>query len=449
MQGTIIIGGGISGLSTSYDLARGGAAHTLIEKQPRLGGVIETRGWENCVLECGPDSFLGAKPEAAALIQEIGLGSELIGSNDRERTTYILKRGRLVRLPDGVMMIVPTRILPMAATPLLGWSTKARMALEWFRRPVVSPDRSVAAFVTDHFGREALDYLAEPLLSGVYGGDPRQLSAACVLPRFFAMEAEYGSLVKGVLRARGQAAASGSLFRTLKCGLGTLVKALASTANVLHGEAQAIERREGGGFRVRVSGDWMEAEQVVLACPAWAAADLLTGVDGELARQLAGIAYSSSLILSLVYRAADFDGTRAGFGFLVPGKERRRLVACTFATAKFAHRAPPDRLVLRCFLGGSGDAAVLGESDEWVLKTTREELRTILGLTAAPLFHLVTRWPRSMAQYTVGHAARVLEIETRAAAIPGLHLAGNAYHGIGIPDCVKTGRQAAARILAP
>src|SRR6266404_6351411 len=386
MQRTIIIGGGISGLSAAYDLARAGAPHTLIEKQSRLGGVIETRSWENCVLECGPDSFLGAKPEAAALIKELGLESEIIGSNDHQRTTYILKNRSLVPLPEGVMMIVPTRIMPMIKTPLLGWSTKILMGLEWFRRPASVSDRSVAEFVIDHFGSETLDYLAEPLLSGVYGGDPRELSVESVLPRFVEMEAKYGSLAKGVVRSRGKAPPGGSLFRTLKGGLGKLVEALASTANVRHGEAEAIERRAGGGFRVRVAGDWMEAEHVVLACPAWSAAALWNGVDAELSGLLGSIGYSSSLIVSLIYRAADFDGMRAGFGFLVPRKERQRLVACTFAGTKFPHRAPEDRIVLRCFFGGMGDEGVLQESDESLVAAAREELHRILGLTAAPIF---------------------------------------------------------------
>src|SRR5258706_4034231 len=281
MQPALMLGGGISGLSAAHDLARAGVSHTLIERQPRVGGVIETRSWEDCVLDCGPDSFLGAKPEATALIKELGLESELIGSNDHERTTYIVKKGRLVPLPEGVMMMVPTRVMPMVKTPLLGWPTKVRMGLEWFRRPARMPERSVADFVRDHFGAETLDYLAEPLLSGVYGGDPRQLSVTSVLPRFVELETKYGSLAKGVLAGHGSAPPGGSLFRTLKSGLGKVTDALASHANVRHGEAEKIERRQDGGFRVRVSGDWMEAENVVVACPAWSAAALLGGEDAE------------------------------------------------------------------------------------------------------------------------------------------------------------------------
>ena len=444
----VVVGGGISGLSAAYDLEREGVACTILEKQARPGGVIETRVAGECTLDCGPDSFLSAKPEALALITELGLESEVIGSNDHQRTTYIWKQGRLIPLPEGVMMIVPTRMLPMAKSPLLGWGTKLRMAAEVFRGPGGGAERSVADFVIDHFGRETLDYLAEPLLSGVYGGDPARLSVAGVLPRFLQMEAQYGSLVRGVLNSRGTGALTGPLFRTLKSGLSKLTGALASRAKICHAQAETIERRESGGFRIRAKGNWIEADRVIVACPAWAAAQLLAPVDAKLAERLGEIEYSSSLTLSLIYRASEFDGIRAGFGFLVPRKERQRLAACTFVGSKFSYRVPEDRIALRCFFGGAGDEAVLGESDEALVAIARRELGRVLGLTAAPVEHVIARWPRSMAQYTVGHAQRIADIGARTTGIPGLHLAGNAYEGIGIPDCIRTGRQAARRILA-
>jgi oxygen-dependent protoporphyrinogen oxidase len=441
----IVIGGGIAGLAAAHDLAKAGVPHTLIEKRPRLGGVIETRSWDGCVLECGPDSFISQKPEALALIQEVGLGDQVIGSNDAGRVTYILRRGRLTRLPEGATMFVPTRPGPMLASPLVGWRTKIRMGLELLRRPAANPDRSVAEFVTDHFGRETLDYLAEPLLAGVYGGDPAQLSAASVLPRFVEMERTHGSLVRALMKVR-PAESGVPLFRSLKGGLGCLVDRLAASANVLHGEAEALERARDG-FRVRVNGDWMEAAHVILACPAWAAAKLAVRLDGALAGLLEQVPYTSSAIVSLIYRDQEFDGQRAGTGFLVPRVERRKLMACTFVGMKFSHRVPEGKLTLRCFFGGAGNDAVVGESDHALTGAARQELRRILGLTAAPVFTNVARWSRSMAQYTVGHAARLREIEGRTASIPGLHLAGNAYAGIGIPDCIRMGRAAAKKIL--
>src|SRR3984957_14149824 len=255
MSRVIVVGGGISGLSAAYDLSRAGIDCLVLEKQPRLGGVIQTNSWEGCVLEGGPDSFISSKPEALALIRELGLEGEVIGSNDHQRTTYILKHGELVALPEGVMMIVPTRVMPMVESPLLSWGTKIRMGLEYFRKPGESRDRSVAEFVVDHFGQETLDYLAEPLLSGVYGGDPAQLSIASVLPRFLEMEKKYGSLVRGVLASRRNSARPGAapapLFQTLKNGLGKLVDTLASRVDIAHAEVEAIER-EGSGFRARV-----------------------------------------------------------------------------------------------------------------------------------------------------------------------------------------------------
>jgi oxygen-dependent protoporphyrinogen oxidase len=238
-----------------------------------------------------------------------------------------------------------------------------------------------------------------------------------------------------------------SLFRTLKGGLSTMIDALSKDLQVEHKTVDTIEREGGNRFRVRAGGHEMEADHVILAGPAWSAAALVRGIDDELSRLLDGIPYSSSAIVSLIYNAAEFDGMRAGFGFLVPKRERRRLAACTFVNTKFPFRAPENRIVLRCFFGGVGDGGALEESDESLVGMAREELRRILGLNAAPVHHTVARWPRSMAQYVVGHGERVREIQDRAAAIPGLHLAGNGYEGIGIPDCIRMGRRAAKSVL--
>jgi oxygen-dependent protoporphyrinogen oxidase len=430
---TVIIGAGISGLSAAYYLARRGAPSIVLDPRPRPGGVIETVRADGFTIEGGPDSFLAAKPEALALIRELGLEGEVIASNDHQRKTYIRKRGRMVEMPDGLMMVVPTKILPMALSPLLGWPTKIRMGLEFFRRPgPKQPDQSIAEFIRDHYGQETVDYLAEPLLSGVYGGDPRNLSVRSVLPRFAEMADRYGSLTRGIVsNLPKHSSGGGALFRTLKGGLGELVDALArSVQGKTEFRCAAAERIEssGAGLRVRVGGDWIEAPSVVVACEAYNAAPLFSGRLQEL---LAGIAYSSSIVMALAYNGPQ---PMRGFGFLVPLKERRRIAAATWVGSKFNHRVPEGQTLARCFLPGEEMPDPL---------EVHRELSALTGLRGDPLFHRVFRWPRAMAQYEVGHAVRAAEIKALASQTPGLYIIGNAYSGIGIPDCIRLAKQAA------
>jgi oxygen-dependent protoporphyrinogen oxidase len=460
MSRVVIIGGGISGLSAAYYLAKGGCAATILESRTRLGGVIQTERVDGCTIEAGPDSFLSAKPAALDLIGELGLADQVIGSNDHLRITYIRKGGRLVPMPDGLMMMVPTRIMPLLTTGLLSFRTKVRMGMELLRSPKMKAgDESVAQFVEEHYGAEAVDYLAEPLLSGIYGGNPAELSVTSVLPRFVSLAARYGSLTRGVLAERAKASHGASpapLFRTLKGGLQQMVDALAAAirprgglpgaAEVRTGRAEAVERA-GAGFRIKLGGDWLPADRLVVACEAHHAAALLGSVDTRLAELLGTVPYSSSMTVALGFDAADFARLPDGFGFLVPKKERRRLVACTWVGTKFSNRVPDGKVVARCFLGGMGDAAVLEVSDDAIVAVVAAELQEIAGITARPKFSRIFRWPRSMAQYTVGHPQRLAEMQARVAQIPGLHLAGNAYTGIGIPDCIRMGKAAAERVL--
>lgn len=479
-----IIGGGIAGLSAAYELEKARAAgapieYTLFEAGARLGGVIASEIVNGAVLERGPDSFLTEKPAAAELCRELGLGDELLGSNDADRKTHIVVHNRLIPLPDGLMFLIPTKLIPTALTPLFSPMTKVRMALELLHPPrrTDGEDESVAALVTRHFGAEAVDRLADPLLSGIYGGDAAQLSARTVLPRLVEMEAEFGSLTRGMLAAHrkmraGAPAASGngrpinprpgprSIFTTLRGGLQQVVDALAARVDpqsVRLSVPVGALRKSANGWAVNTGGeDGGETtlfDTVIAATPAWAAAALLSGVDAELAEDLDAIPYSSSITVNLIYDQACLGALPDGFGFLVPASEGRALLACTFVHRKFLGRTPPGKAVLRAFLGGMRNDALLADSDDALVTTVRRELGEILPKTglsrgAEPEFVQVSRWRRAMAQYSVGHQQRRQRIAERVARLEGLRLAGNAYDGIGVSDCIRLGRQAAGELIA-
>jgi len=468
-----IIGGGIAGLAAAYELElarRAGAPveYQLYEAGPRLGGVISSSMVNGTVIEHGPDSFLTEKPAAAALCRELGLEPDLTASNDAERKTYILVHNRLVPLPDGLMFLIPTKLLATLLTPLFSLGTKLRMGLELLRsqRPRAA-DESVAALVKRHYGQQVVDRLADPLLSGIYGGDAAELSAQAVLPRLVEMETKYGSLTRGMLagmRARREAAQQRALeqeeeeesapppiFTTLRFGLQQMVDALGARLDpaALHLRTP-IEMlvRSGQSWRVSGPGIDQELDAVILATPAWVAADLLKPVDADLSGELSSIPYSSSITVNLVYDGIDLDPLPPGFGFLVPAVERRAILACTFIHRKFPGRTAPGKTVLRAFLGGAHNSALLDESDEFLADLVRKELRQILHLSARPELVEIHRWPRAMAQYTVGHKERQQRIQARVEQLPHLHLAGNAYDGIGISDCIRLGRAAAKKLVA-
>jgi oxygen-dependent protoporphyrinogen oxidase len=428
-----VIGGGISGLSCGYYLSRAG--HEAIVFDPNPGGTIGTVTVEGCILETGPDSWLATKPWAEELIRELGLGDELVGSNDAGRRTYVLRHGKFATLPEGLQMVVPTKIWPVIESRLFSWETKFRMGIEMFRSPKVMPDRSVSAFVADHFGQEAVAYLAEPLLAGVYGGSPDDLSAASVLPKFVEYEQRFGSVVVGTMRNKTKPSGQ-SIFKTMRRGMGTLIDALIDSqigrVNLVRERVESIAISENG-WQVLVQGKWQAFDHVVLACGANHAAPLIANVDSRLSELLAAIPYGSSSIWTFGYRRSDVPHPLDAFGFLVPKPERRAIMACTWLGTKWQDRVPDDKAVFRCF---STDPDV---SREAVLA----DLNHLMDITAEPIFAQNHRWPDSMPQYSVGHTARVAEIDARSAAIPGFSLIGNAFHGIGIPDCVRSARKAA------
>lgn len=475
-----IIGGGIAGLAAAYELEKARAAgvsltYTLFEARERLGGSLSSEIVDGAVIERGPDSFLTEKPAAAELCRELGLGDALLPSNDANRKTYILVRNRLVALPDGLMFLVPTKLVPTALTPLFSFTTKIRMALELLHppRPSGLPDEAVADLVERHYGTEAVNRLADPLLSGIYGGDATQLSARAVLPRLVEMETQYGSLTRGMLaahrkmRAMAKAAqnnGSGSsapraprpIFTALRGGMQQLVDAVTGKldpASIRVSTPVSSIRQNLNGWTIEAAGSEETYDAVILASPAWAAGALLAPIDPVLSQDLSTIPYSSSITVNLVYDESKLGALPEGFGFLVPAVEGRAMLACTFVQRKFLGRTPLGKAVFRAFLGGIRNESLMTEPDEALIAVVKRELGEILGekvigKNITPEYTNVTRWRRAMAQYSVGHQERIKRVTEHVAALPGLRLAGNAYDGIGIPDCIRLGRKAARELAA-
>ena len=469
MKRTAIIGGGIAGLSAAFYLekARRSGAEiewTLFERSNRLGGVIKTEHRDGFVLEAGPDSFLTIKPDGAQLCRDLGIGDQLIGSNDAERKTYILVKDRLVPMPDGLQFMVPTRVWPMVTTPLFSWRAKLGMAAEFLGlrgagRQCQHEDESVADFVQRHFGRQMVERVAEPLLAGVYGGNADNLSVHAVLPRFVEMEREHGSLVRASLHslrqtqkkaAKGNGTGTGAhpqpLFTSLRNGVQQMVDALVSQLpeGSLRLDQERISlRRAGSQWQVNTAGEKFDA--VVLAVPAQASAALVEPIQPKLAPLLRKISYTSSAAVVLAYDRADLP---PGHGILVPASEGRTMLACTFVHNKFQHRAPEGAALLRCFISSARVPNLSDYSDEVLQTMMQNELKEILGLSSTPRFIRVFRWACALPQYQTGHLERVAEMETLLHELPGLHIAGNSLYGIGIPDCIRSARKAVDEITS-
>jgi oxygen-dependent protoporphyrinogen oxidase len=475
----VIVGGGITGLAVAHRLlasaglggaeaVSGGASPyevTLLEARPQLGGNVRTERLGGFVIDGGPDAWVVTKPHASALCRELGLGDRLIETTERHRRVYVRRGGALHALPEGLVLTVPTRVIPFARTPLLSWPAKARMSLDLLipRRPG-GEDESIAHFVRRRLGREALERLAEPLLGGIYAGDVGALSVRSTFPQLVELEERHGSMIVGAIaqqraraRDRGRRGAPPSVFHSLLGGVGELIEALARRVERagcrirLGARVEAVSAGSGGDeprFLVRVagSGESIPADEVVIAMPAHAAADALSGLDLEIATALRLVPYESTATVLLAYRRPDVPHPLDAVGVIVPRSEGRRALALTFASSKWAGRAPEDAALLRVFLGGHHDPGVLAESDDGLVSLAREELSAVLGVRARPLLSRVFRFDRASAQPVVGHADRLRALRERAARYPGLHFAGAAFEGVGIPDCIRQAAEVARAI---
>ena len=461
-RGVVIVGGGIAGLAAAHRLTRiaPGVPITLIEREPYLGGKIRTERIDGFTIEAGPDSFLSAKPRGVGLCDELGIADRLRGTTPRPHRAFVLRGKELHDLPEGLSGLVPTRLAPMLRSGLVSPLGKARLALDYLLPPRrFADDEPLAGFVCRRLGREVYDRLVEPLMTGIYAADGEQLSLAATFPHLRQAELDHGGLIRGVLAAKATAAPAAPPrppFVTPEGGMDELVDALAARleangVRILNGqpvsEVQIDSARDRPTYRVvTADGDAIPAQAVVLALPSFAAADILTAADPPLAADLRTITHASSAVVTLAYHEADVPRPLDGYGYVIPRIEGRRVLASTWSSSKWAHRAPAGHALLRVFIGRAGQDEALTCPDADLLALARAELRDTLGLTADPLLTRVHRWPRGLPQYILGHLDRLAAIATHLAAHPGLALAGHSYRGIGIPDCIRSGELAAENV---
>jgi protoporphyrinogen/coproporphyrinogen III oxidase len=498
MKRVVIIGGGITGLAAAHRILERSRESgkqvdlTLLEAGDRIGGIVQTRERDGFLLESGPDSFISEKPAALELIKRLGLESHLIETNANYRRSFIVRQGRLVPVPEGFHLLAPSRFWPFVTSDIFSWPGKARMALDLVlpRRDVngatdqagdALADESLAQFVRRRLGSEALERMAQPMIGGIYTADPEQLSLRATMPRFLEMEREHGSIIRALRKQANKPGGTGSeinqdtsgarysLFLSFDRGMQVLTDKLAeriSNFKILEEgvsarppirvdttvESVMLERDAPGGKHspkwklTTTTNEILPADAVCLALPAYVSSRLLRRVDDQLASELAGISYASSATVNLAYNRDDIPHPLDGFGFVVPFIEKRSLIACTFSSVKFAGRAPQGHALLRAFMGGALQPETFDLIREELISRACADLRDLLGIERPPLFAEVSKWERSMPQYQVGHLERVKRINGRLASLPGLFLSGNAYLGLGIPDCIKSGEAAAELI---
>ncbi|QGQ95379.1 protoporphyrinogen oxidase [Paenibacillus psychroresistens] len=461
----VILGGGITGLSAAFYVQRFFREHnlpitiTLIEQSAGLGGKISTLHKAGFVIEKGPDSFLARKLPMIELTQELGLEDQLVATNPQAKKTYILHQGQLHRMPAGLMLGIPTQFMPLIKTGLLSLKGKARAGLDLLiPKRKENMDESLGGFLERRLGREVVEHIAEPLLAGIYAGDTYKLSLQATFPQFQSAERNYGSLIKGMLAnkknapksAETIAVAKNSMFLSYRNGLSTiidgLISALAGTSLITNQTATSVQAIDQGYEISLASGQRIAADAVIVALPAFAAAKLLPQISQV--KALSEIPYVSVANVILAFDHKDIGHELDGSGFLVPRREGRFITACTWTSAKWKHTAPNEKVLLRCYVGRSGDEGWIALSDDEIVKRVRNDLQQILGIVEEPAFYEVTRLLNSMPQYPVGHLQTIKAARNQLNAVmPHVFLAGAAYQGVGLPDCIRQGKEAAQQVV--
>lgn len=453
----VVIGGGITGLAAAERVAAalGSGAVRLVERGRRLGGKINTEDVGGAIVEGGPDCFLAVKPAGLAMVRRLELEHRLIGTDPRFGRSFVKRGGRLHELPEGLSGLVPSRIGPLMRTRLLSPRGRARAALELFvPRRASGGDESIAGFVTRRFGREAWDWLIEPLLGGIHAGDGARLSLAATFPQLADTERHHGSVLRAMMKARfgrRRRPAGPTGFVTLRGGLGEMVNALEARldGSITTGRAVQSIARDGDGWTVALDrGETISTEHVIVATPANAAAPMLEAADAALAAELRAMRFVSTATVSVAFPAEAVPRKLPGYGYVAPRAEGGPVLACSWTSHKFPERVRGDLVLLRLFLGRDGDDAITDEPDEAVKFVVRRELRDMHGITSEPLWWRLFRWPAAMPQYVLGHNDRLERIARHLAALPGLAVAGSSFTGAGIPDCIAAGWSAADAAVA-
>ena len=476
MKRVVIIGGGITGLAAAHrthelDPIKTASEVILLEAGPRLGGIVQTEKRDGFLIEHGPDSFISEKPAALELAKRIGLEAQLIPTNERHRRSFVVRRGKLLPVPEGFHLLAPSRLRPFLASAIFSWTGKARMTMEMFLPSQTmngQSDESLASFVRRRFGNEALERMAQPMVGGIYTADPERLSLRATFPRFLNWEQSYGSVIRALRRAGNSRLQSGdvveqnvtaasdtsgarySLFLSFAKGMQQFTDELNTRLGATNVQLNSRVTRlgfDGKHWTITTDRESLAADAVCLTTPAYISAELLRDTHAELADGLREIEYESSGTINLAYRRDDVGHRLDGFGFVVPFVEGRSLIACTFSSVKFADRAPADHVLLRAFVGGALHHDIFQLEEKELLKRVINDLNELLQIKAPPIFTTFARWERSMPQYHVGHLQRVEKIKRFVAELPGLELAGGAYSGVGIPDCVKSGEAAAEMLV--
>ena len=447
MTDVVIIGAGIAGLAAAWELKKRGLQPLVLEQSGRAGGVITTERVDGFVIDGGPDSLLVQKPAAIELCRELGLGDRLFPTNP-PRTAFVVRNGRLIELPEASFLGLPTKIGPFIKSSLFSSAGKLRMATEVLRPRGGDRDESIGSFIGRRFGREAVDYLAEPLLAGIHAGDVNRLSIHSLFPRLVALERSHGSVLRGLSAAMAKAPRSSSgAFVSLPRGIAELPEALVTALGpeVVRYNTRVMQISGASPYKLTLDTDAsIYAARVIVTVPAWAAASMFNSIDTTLARLCAEIPYASTATTAFALQRDQIAHPLNGTGFVVPRVERKALMAGTWVSSKWPHRAPEGQALLRGFLGGATDPHVLDRSDDALAKIAFDELKVMLGISGIPSLVRVFRWPRATPQYVVGHAERITRIEERLAMRRGLFVCGSAYRGTGIPDCISDARATAA-----